>query len=174
MIPRETTGQGVGRDGPRVYCVYHVEVEPLPEGGFLAVCPSLPGLCADGDTIDLALKHLRGVVGCLRDLGRELRRPEVELAKILLRPHTERPVAQGPARGAGPLYDDLQRQLRRMGLFLRCRAATVEVWFWPQRHRWGTVSHRLPRVPRRMLDELEQSLDLEGALSSDLAAISGE
>ncbi len=134
-----------------------VEVEPLQEGGYLARCPELPGLYADGGSVDLALKHLRGVTSCVREIGSELRRPELEETKIRLRPYVERPMSAGPR---GPLFHDVQARLRNLGLFVRCRAGPDEVWFWPQRQRWGTVSHRLPLMPYRMVEELRRSLDL--------------
>ncbi len=35
-----------------------VEVEPLEEGGFLAICPDLQGCHAEGDTIAEALENV--------------------------------------------------------------------------------------------------------------------
>lgn len=123
----------------------------------MARCPEMPGLYADGTTVDQALKHLRGVLACIRGIGGELRRPELEDARIRVRPYQERPLSAGPP---GPSYQEVQTRLRSLGLFVRCRSGPNEVWFWPQRHRWGTVSHRLSLVPRRMIEELGRALDL--------------
>lgn len=134
-----------------------VEVEPLEEGGFMASCPDMPGLYADGNSVDSALKHLRGVVSCVREMGGELRRRELEETKVRLRPYRERPLVAGRP---GPTYQEAQARLRNLGLFVRCRAGKTEVWFWPRRQRWGAISSRLPLVPHRMIDELRRSLDL--------------
>ncbi len=123
----------------------------------MATCPDMPGLYADGSSPDSALKHLRGVVSCVREIGAELRRPDLEEAKVRLRPYRERPLVPG---APGLTYQEVQTRLRNLGLFSRCRAGRNEVWFWPQRRRWGVISNRLPLVPHRMVDELRRALDL--------------
>ena len=38
-----------------------LRVEPLDEGGFLAICPDVPGLVAEGRTITEAVEIAQGV-----------------------------------------------------------------------------------------------------------------
>jgi len=42
--------------------LYPVVIEPLDEGGFLAVCPTLPGCHAEGDTREEALEIIQDVM----------------------------------------------------------------------------------------------------------------
>ncbi|MBI2909352.1 MAG: type II toxin-antitoxin system HicB family antitoxin [Chloroflexi bacterium] len=56
--------------GGRAYSL-HVEIEPLEEGGFLAVCPDLPGCHAQGHTLAEALENLEDVARNLLELRLE-------------------------------------------------------------------------------------------------------
>ena len=48
-----------------------VEVEPLEEGGYLAVCPELQGCHAEGDTIAEALENVEDIARIIIELCRE-------------------------------------------------------------------------------------------------------
>jgi predicted RNase H-like HicB family nuclease len=48
-----------------------VEIEPLAEGGYLALCPDIPGCHAEGKTVGEALDHLRDVVQVIYELCQE-------------------------------------------------------------------------------------------------------
>ena len=45
-----------------------VEVEPLEEGGYLAICPDLQGCHAEGDTIAEALANVEDVARVIIEL----------------------------------------------------------------------------------------------------------
>jgi predicted RNase H-like HicB family nuclease len=49
----------------------HVQVQPLEEGGYLAVCPRISGCHAEGATIGEAIDNLQSVTQVLYDLCRE-------------------------------------------------------------------------------------------------------
>jgi predicted RNase H-like HicB family nuclease len=48
-----------------------VEIEPLESGGYLALCPAIPGCHAEGESVGEALDHLRDVARVIYDLSRE-------------------------------------------------------------------------------------------------------
>jgi predicted RNase H-like HicB family nuclease len=48
-----------------------VEVEPLEDGRYLAVCPDLEGCLAEGDTIADALENIEDVARVIIELCRE-------------------------------------------------------------------------------------------------------
>jgi predicted RNase H-like HicB family nuclease len=48
-----------------------VQIEPLEEGGYLAICPSIPGCHAEGRSVGEALDNLREITRVLYDLSRE-------------------------------------------------------------------------------------------------------
>jgi len=41
---------------------YTVLFEPAEEGGFIAICPALPGLVTEGDTLDEAREMVRDAI----------------------------------------------------------------------------------------------------------------
>ena len=45
-----------------------VEVEPLEEGGYLAICPDLQGCHAEGDTVAEALENAEDVARVILEL----------------------------------------------------------------------------------------------------------
>jgi predicted RNase H-like HicB family nuclease len=45
-----------------------VEVEPLEEGGYLAICPDLQGCHAEGDTVAEALTNVEDVARAIIEL----------------------------------------------------------------------------------------------------------
>ncbi len=45
-----------------------VEIEELEEGGYLAVCPAIPGCHAEGNSMGEALDNLRQVASVLYEL----------------------------------------------------------------------------------------------------------
>jgi predicted RNase H-like HicB family nuclease len=51
--------------------VIPVEVEPLEEGGYLAVCEPIQGCHAEGETVAEALDNLEDVARTLLELRRE-------------------------------------------------------------------------------------------------------
>lgn len=51
--------------------VIPVEVEPLEEGGYLAVCEVIQGCHAEGDTVAEALENLQGVAEALLEVQKE-------------------------------------------------------------------------------------------------------
>lgn len=55
-----------------------VEIEPLDEGGYLAICPLIQGCHAQGETISEALDCLEDVTGQLLEVRKEdgLRLPD--------------------------------------------------------------------------------------------------
>jgi antitoxin HicB len=51
------------------YYDYKVIIEPETEGGYVVVCPSLPGCYSQGETIDEALANIKEAIElCLEDL----------------------------------------------------------------------------------------------------------
>ncbi|MBI4498265.1 MAG: type II toxin-antitoxin system HicB family antitoxin [Chloroflexi bacterium] len=48
-----------------------VEVEPLAEGGYLAICPELQGCHAEGNTIAEALENVEDVARVIIELCQE-------------------------------------------------------------------------------------------------------
>ncbi len=48
-----------------------IEIEPLDEGGYLAVCPILQGCHAEGDTIGDAIENVEDVARSLIELMQE-------------------------------------------------------------------------------------------------------
>ena len=46
-------------------------IEPQPEGGFTVVCPSLPGLVTEGETIDEILSNVPDAVKATLELYEE-------------------------------------------------------------------------------------------------------
>ncbi len=48
-----------------------IEIEPLDEGGFLAVCPILQGCHAEGETVADAIENVEDVARNLIELMRE-------------------------------------------------------------------------------------------------------
>jgi predicted RNase H-like HicB family nuclease len=48
-----------------------VEIQPLEEGGYLAVCPQIEGCHAEGATIGEAIDNLQSVTQVIYDLCRE-------------------------------------------------------------------------------------------------------
>lgn len=52
-----------------------VEVEPLDEGGFLAVCPGLQGCHAEGETIADAIENVEDVARVIIELCLEKNLP---------------------------------------------------------------------------------------------------
>ena len=51
--------------------VVPVEIEPLEEGGYLAICQAIQGCHAEGETIAEALDNLEDVARILLELRRE-------------------------------------------------------------------------------------------------------
>lgn len=51
--------------------VIPVEIEPLEEGGYLAVCDAIQGCHAEGETVAEALENLEDVARILLELRRE-------------------------------------------------------------------------------------------------------
>jgi len=51
--------------------VIPVDIEPLEEGGYLAVCEAIQGCHAEGDTVDEALENLKDVARMLLELRKE-------------------------------------------------------------------------------------------------------
>jgi predicted RNase H-like HicB family nuclease len=51
---------------------FTVLFEPAEEGGFVATCPALPGLVAEGDTLDEARANVRDAIkGYLESLAKD-------------------------------------------------------------------------------------------------------
>lgn len=49
---------------------FKVILEPDEEGGFVVVCPSLPGCYSQGETIDEALENIKeAILLCLEDMA---------------------------------------------------------------------------------------------------------
>ncbi len=48
-----------------------IEIQPLEEGGYLAVCPALQGCHAEGSTVAGVLGNLEDVVRVMIELRRE-------------------------------------------------------------------------------------------------------
>jgi predicted RNase H-like HicB family nuclease len=65
-----------------------VEIEPLEEGGYLAVCEAIQGCHAEGDTVSEALENLEDVARILLELRREDGLPPPEGLETL-RPDTK-------------------------------------------------------------------------------------
>jgi predicted RNase H-like HicB family nuclease len=69
-----------------------VEIESLVEGGYLAVCPDIPGCHAEGKTIGQVLDNLREVAQAIYDLCQEkglvfvTEHPQVGLKDITILP----------------------------------------------------------------------------------------
>ena len=51
--------------------VIPVDVEPLEEGGYLAICEAIQGCHAEGETVAEALENLEDVARILLELRRE-------------------------------------------------------------------------------------------------------
>jgi len=51
--------------------VIPVEIEPLEEGGYLAICEAIQGCHAEGETVAEALENLEDVARILLELRRE-------------------------------------------------------------------------------------------------------
>ncbi len=69
-----------------------IEIEPLDEGGFLAVCPILQGCHAEGETVADAIENVEDVARNLIELMREdgvPLPPELELATPDVHLHNE-------------------------------------------------------------------------------------
>ncbi len=48
---------------------YKVVLEPDPKGGFVVVCPALPGCYSQGETVKDALKNIKEAIElCIEDL----------------------------------------------------------------------------------------------------------
>jgi predicted RNase H-like HicB family nuclease len=60
--------EGVG-EVPNV--VIPVHVEPLEEGGYLAVCDAIQGCHAEGESVEAAFENIEDVARILLDLQRE-------------------------------------------------------------------------------------------------------
>ena len=66
-----------------------VKIEPLTEGGYLALCSEIVGCHAEGNTIGQALDNLRDVARVLYDLCQEKRltfvtdHPEAKLTDVI-------------------------------------------------------------------------------------------
>lgn len=62
---------------------FKVLLEPDPSGGYVVVCPSLPGCYSQGDTIDEALENIKeAILLCLEDMiaeGEEIPDPSKAL-----------------------------------------------------------------------------------------------
>ncbi|MBI4670429.1 MAG: type II toxin-antitoxin system HicB family antitoxin [Chloroflexi bacterium] len=52
-----------------------IEIEPLKEGGFLAICPILQGCHAEGETIAEALENVEDVARIIIEIMREEKIP---------------------------------------------------------------------------------------------------
>ncbi|MBI2304343.1 MAG: type II toxin-antitoxin system HicB family antitoxin [Chloroflexi bacterium] len=63
-----------------------VEIQPLEEGGFLALCSALPGCHAEGETIAQALDNLADVARSLIELRLEDGLPLPEDIVVLAKP----------------------------------------------------------------------------------------
>jgi antitoxin HicB len=63
---------------------YTVLFEPTEEGGYVATCPSLPGLIAEGDTLEeareMAAEAIRGYLETLSEDGLSI---PPEIAEVL-------------------------------------------------------------------------------------------
>lgn len=69
-----------------------IEIEPLDEGGFLAVCAILQGCHAEGETVADAIENVEDVARNLIELMREdgiPLPPELELAEPGVHLHNE-------------------------------------------------------------------------------------
>ena len=51
--------------------VIPVEIEPMEEGGYFAICEAIQGCHAEGDTVAEALENLEDVARILLELRRE-------------------------------------------------------------------------------------------------------
>jgi predicted RNase H-like HicB family nuclease len=48
---------------------FKVVLEPDPEGGYVVICPTLPGCYSQGDTLDEALANIREAIElCIEDM----------------------------------------------------------------------------------------------------------
>jgi predicted RNase H-like HicB family nuclease len=67
---------------------FKVLVEPQKEGGYVAVCPSLPGCYSQGETVEEALDNVREAIAlCLEDMeanGEEIPDPNGALVASVL------------------------------------------------------------------------------------------
>jgi predicted RNase H-like HicB family nuclease len=69
-----------------------IEIEPLEEGGYLAICPILQGCHAEGETVAEAIENVEDVARNLIELMREDSvplPPELQLAEPGARLHSE-------------------------------------------------------------------------------------
>ena len=76
-----------------------IEIEPLEEGGYLAICPILQGCHAEGETIAEALENVEDVAHNLIKLMREDGTPFREHMPC---PMHVSPCASSPSIGAPP------------------------------------------------------------------------
>jgi antitoxin HicB len=53
---------------------YPVTIWPLPEGGYVAFAPDLPGCMSDGDTEPEALANVRDAIACWIEAAEEMGR----------------------------------------------------------------------------------------------------
>ena len=62
---------------PRKICDYvvKVKIQPLKEGGFLATCPELPGVLAEGRTIPEVIDYVEDVIRVAIDFMNEKKIP---------------------------------------------------------------------------------------------------
>jgi predicted RNase H-like HicB family nuclease len=51
---------------------FKVVLQEAEEGGYIVSCPALPGCHSQGDSMEEALKNIKGaIVGCLESLAEE-------------------------------------------------------------------------------------------------------
>lgn len=65
---------------------YEVFLEEAEEGGYVVICPALPGCVSEGETREEALENIRdaikGYLDALRHQGDALPKVEVEIVEV--------------------------------------------------------------------------------------------
>lgn len=93
-----------------------VEVEPLEEGGYLAICNDIQGCHAEGDTVAEALETLEDVARILLELRKEDGLPLPEGLESVTPNTVIKAQVVLPRKDGGRLrYGELTRKLRRLG-----------------------------------------------------------